>query len=381
MEAQNEDKSYGSFCMMDLDRRPEFCAVLGSCGGCRSTVAAFDHWRDQIEQGAPVMAHQDGDLRHRIRPMIASPSIVEYRSRVQLRGRMGADGAVALGYFAAGGRRFVPVADCPIAEPPLRHLIRRLTKPHQWSEADSGECGQFRLVLTALDQGQVLVSMLSGGTLDESQARALRRQIEAFPGAIFRPQGEEQLPELFVWDRAGELSFYCHAEVFVQSHRQLNRSLRAVVRDAVRESGARRVVDAYCGHGNLSLGLAAEGFEVLGIESSRESLRAYERSVNEAGLGERVRLVLGKVRFDRLAAEVGDDAVLVVDPPRTGIGEQVEGLRDLGPRQLIYVSCSTASLLKDWQVLGLAYELRSLQPLQMYPQQGECEMVATFRRR
>ena len=73
---------------------------------------------------------------------------------------------------------------------------------------------------------------------------------------------------------------------------------------------------------------------------------------------------------------------MLIDPPRTGcppVG--LEALREHRPRQVIYVSCHPATLARDLNLLCAegVFELRSVTPLDMFPQTQHVECVADLR--
>ena len=77
----------------------------------------------------------------------------------------------------------------------------------------------------------------------------------------------------------------------------------------------------------------------------------------------------------------GDTAV-VLDPPRVGVPKSaIEQLREIRPKQVIYVSCHPATLARDLNLLceGGVFELRSVTPLDMFPQTQHVECVADVR--
>ncbi|MDE2704959.1 MAG: 23S rRNA (uracil-5-)-methyltransferase RumA, partial [Gemmatimonadota bacterium] len=67
----------------------------------------------------------------------------------------------------------------------------------------------------------------------------------------------------------------------------------------------------------------------------------------------------------------------VVDPPRPGIHKKaLAGLCALAPPRIIYVSCNVHALAGDLRILGQAgYGVRSVQPVDMFPQTPHCEVV------
>ena len=76
--------------------------------------------------------------------------------------------------------------------------------------------------------------------------------------------------------------------------------------------------------------------------------------------------------------------VIITDPPRAGMHENaIATLRELAPRRVVYVSCHPGSLARDASMLcenGL-YQLKEVQPVDLFPQTFHIESVALLERR
>ena len=180
--------------------------------------------------------------------------------------------------------------------------------------------------------------------------------------------------------------------------------LREVVAAAGPIEGA-LVWDLYAGVGLLSLGLARAGAEVLAVEGDPAAVVAARRNAELNGLpldarDEAVgtllrRAVRGSTAGDDSAVRPGaggaaDAAagprpldppdVVVLDPPRTGAGEQIiADLVALRPAAIVYVACDVAALARDTRHLATGgYGLRRAAPLDLFPMTHHVEVVATF---
>ena len=101
------------------------------------------------------------------------------------------------------------------------------------------------------------------------------------------------------------------------------------------------VLDLYCGVGGFALHLAGPGRRVLGVEVSAEAVLSATASAREAGID--ATFVAG----DAAAVEVDADLV-VINPPRRGIGAELAATLDASPaRWVVYSSCNAASLARD----------------------------------
>ena len=68
--------------------------------------------------------------------------------------------------------------------------------------------------------------------------------------------------------------------------------------------------------------------------------------------------------------------VLFMDPPRKGADEPfLKSVLALSPKKIIYVSCEPETLARDVKILSAKYEVRSVQPVDMFPQTQHVETV------
>ncbi|HEV2796834.1 MAG TPA: methyltransferase domain-containing protein [Nocardioides sp.] len=139
----------------------------------------------------------------------------------------------------------------------------------------------------------------------------------------------------------------------------------------------RTVWDLYCGVGGFALHLAGPGREVLGVEVSAEAIDAA--TATAAVLGVAASFVAGDATAYALGSAVAPDLV-VVNPPRRGIGADLAGwLEASGVQHVVYSSCNAESLARD---LTLMPSLRPAEArvLDMFPHTTHYEVIVLLTR-
>lgn len=144
--------------------------------------------------------------------------------------------------------------------------------------------------------------------------------------------------------RLGELSLHLHPRSFFQTNTAVAQQLYAQAREWLHgETGS--IWDLYCGVGGFALHLAGATTQaVTGVEISADAIDSARRSAADAGL-----------TAEFVAADAGAWAmsqseqpnVVVVNPPRRGIGELATWLEDSSIDRVLYSSCNPASLARD----------------------------------
>jgi len=126
-------------------------------------------------------------------------------------------------------------------------------------------------------------------------------------------------------------------------------------------TGKETVIDAYCGIGTISLFLAQVAKQVYGVEVVPEAVSDAKRNA----------------KINQI-----DNAEFVVDPPRKGCDEKLlETMAAMKPERIVYVSCNPATLARDFKYLEeRGYKTKEVQPVDMFPQTGHIENVASIER-
>ncbi|MGM0386154.1 MAG: methyltransferase domain-containing protein [Actinomycetota bacterium] len=175
----------------------------------------------------------------------------------------------------------------------------------------------------------------------------------------------------------GDVVLHLRPRSFFQTNTAIAAGLYRQARTWVDEAGAGSVWDLYCGGRGFALHCAAPTREVTGVESSPEAVASARLSAAEADL--EVRFKVGDAA--RWASEAGTvPDVVVVNPPRRGIGPELAGLLEAsGVGTVVYSSCNVESLARDLAAMPSLRPVRA-QLFDMFPQTTHHEMMALLRR-
>ncbi|RUQ04299.1 23S rRNA (uracil(747)-C(5))-methyltransferase RlmC [Curtobacterium sp. HSID17257] len=187
---------------------------------------------------------------------------------------------------------------------------------------------------------------------------------------------QETLPMRF-----GSITMHLRPQSFFQTNTSVARQLYDQTSAWIDEVGPASMWDLYCGVGGFALHAARPGRAVTGIETSREAIRSAKQSAREAGLTD-VRFAADDATEHALRAR--SDALpelVVVNPPRRGIGETLATwLEESDVEHVVYSSCNPVTLAKDLARMP-SLRLRRARVLDMFPQTGHLEAVTLLSRR
>jgi 23S rRNA (uracil-5-)-methyltransferase RumA len=146
------------------------------------------------------------------------------------------------------------------------------------------------------------------------------------------------------------------------------------------------VLDAYCGMGTIGQYLARFCEKVVGIESHPS---AVEDALQSAGRNRIANISFYKGKAEQVlhqqlkAGGKYKFNTIVVDPPRMGLHPAaLEAVITHRPEKIVYTSCNAATFARDLgECLKHGYELRTVQPVDMFPHTAHIELVALLHRK
>ncbi len=385
------------------DRIEPGCTYFGRCGGCH-----YQHinYEAQLRYKAEILRET---LRRTAKLELAQDIQVQasepwnYRNRTRMSVQHAPD--FALGYFRHNSHHVLPVETCPISSPLINRVIAAVWKLGRDGVVPQSLHGlQFfanhddtKLLVEAYvrpDNPPTHPSKRSVGGPPPAQefqpfAAALHGMLPQVAGVIvFRASGVEdetrqRAPLTATHSEAsqtiGDGSLLYHAVghdyrvsggSFFQTNRFLTETLVQIVIAGRKGRGA---LDLYAGAGLFTAQLARNFDTVLAVESSPHSFADLRHNVPPNV--KCIRATTENFLAER-AAKLAPDLV-VVDPPRTGLGEKAaRALGRMTVPRVTYVSCDPATLARDLRVL-LEFNFRVEQAhlVDMFPQTFHMETV------
>jgi 23S rRNA (uracil1939-C5)-methyltransferase len=180
------------------------------------------------------------------------------------------------------------------------------------------------------------------------------------------------------------LRFRISPDAFFQTNTEMAERLYGTAAEFAGLSGREKVLDLFCGIGTIALVLALDSAEVWGVELVEEAVADAIENARLNGV-DNARFFAGDVRLvmRELLERSGSPDVVVVDPPRAGLSQKVvRRIIEADAQRIVYVSCNPTTLAPNARQLvdDGAYELRTVQPVDMFPQTPHIECVALLER-
>ncbi len=175
------------------------------------------------------------------------------------------------------------------------------------------------------------------------------------------------------------LHYIINPKSFYQTNSAQAQRLYSFVAELAELQPTDTLYDLYTGTGTIALFLADKCRQVVGIEYVEEAIADAKANARLNGF-DNTRFYAGdmaQVLTPDFIAANGRPDVVVTDPPRAGMHEKVVAqLLATAPRKIVYVSCNPATQARDLQLLSERYEVRRIQPVDMFPHTQHVENIA-----
>lgn len=353
------------------DRVTPACPLFGRCGGCQYqhlTYAGQLAWKQR--QVAELLRHM-AEIEFSVAPVIPSPREFGYRSKITPHFNSPAPKFRRPSPATAAGDQ-APLTSPPLAAveaaPPIS--IGFLRQGTRFDIVDVPRCP------IATDA----INARLGAVRESVQARA-ETYTRGATLLLREASGEVTTDyDAIVTETVGNLKLRFLARDFFQNNPFILPAFTRHVREQAAASGARFLVDAYCGSGLFALTAAPAFEQVAGVEISESSIRFARENATANGLAN-VTFLAGDAGaiFAGLTFPAAETAV-IIDPPRKGCDESfLRQLCAFGPRAVVYVSCDPATQMRDLKhFLAAGYTLTAAQPFDLFPQTRHLECVLTL---
>lgn len=250
----------------------------------------------------------------------------------------------------------------------LKHLLV--------TESPDGEL-MVRFVLRSTEAHTRIVKHLPALRAALPQLRVASLNLQSEHKAVLEGEQEILLTEAATLPmRVNDIVLQLRPQGFFQTNTAMAAALYARAEAWIAEAAPATVLDLYCGVGGFALHAARTGARAHGVEVSAEAVEGARLAAAEAGLTDRVRFTAADATG---IAALEPAELVVVNPPRRGIGPELAGWLEAHADRVVYSSCNPVSLARD---LAAMPSLRpgSAQLVDMFPHTGHGEVLVTLTR-
>ncbi len=394
-----------------------FCEHFGVCGGCKWQNLPYEEQlrfkREQVFDQLTRIGKLDLPP---VAPTLGSAETTFYRNKLEftfaprrwmtyeeVAAGGDIDAGAALGFHIPG--RFDKVMDvhrCWLQPDPsndIRLETKRFCEEHGYSFYDIRQhSGLMRnLVIRTASTGEVMVIVVFA---EEDRPRIaalldhLRDRFPAITSLMYMVNAKlnDSTGDIdavlwsghdHIFEEMEGLRFKIGPKSFYQTNSRQAYELYKVARSFADLHGDETVYDLYTGTGTIANFVARHCARVVGIEYVPEAIEDAKHNSALNGIGNTAFFAgdMKDVLNDAFIARHGRPDVVILDPPRAGVHEDVIAtILRAAPRRIVYVSCNPATQARDLALLAGDYRVTAVQPVDMFPHTHHVENVVRLER-
>ena len=417
-------------------REVPMCQHFGVCGGCKWQNLPYEEQLKAKQKQVHDQLKRIGKIElPEFMPILGSVKTKEYRNKLEFGfsnkrwmtkeeindERLEIKDKNAVGFHITGAfDKILPIEKCWLMDDlhnKIRNEIRDYALEHDLSFFDlRAQTGLLRdLIIRNSNTGEWMVIMqfhLGGASPNPSEGGENRWETEDGRKALALMQHiADKFPEItslmyvdnqkcndtigdldiltfkgndYIYETMEDLKFKVGPKSFYQTNTEQAYHLYSVARKFAGLTGNELVYDLYTGTGTIANFVAKEAKQVIGIEYVPEAIEDAKINSEVNNISNTLFYAgdMKDILNDEFIAEHGNPDVIITDPPRAGMHQDViQTILKACPKRIVYVSCNPATQARDLADLDCQYKVTAVQPVDMFPHTPHVENVVLLERR
>jgi len=401
------------------DKRTEpVCEHFGVCGGCKWQHMDYQYQlfykQKEVENNLRRIGHLEIP---EISPIIGSVQKYFYRNKMEfsfsdsrwltqeeINSKNEITDKNAIGFHIPGmWDKILDIKKCHLQTNPSNEIRLEIKKYAQENELSffnpRNQKGLLRTLMIRTSSTKEIMVLIQFYDDDEDKRNGLLNHLKnKFPQInsllyVINRKGNDTIYDQkiychygkdFIYEQMEGLKFKITAKSFYQTNSQQAHELYKVVRELAGLNKTELVYDLYTGIGTIAQFIASEAKNVVGIEAIPEAILAAKANAQENNINN-VTFFSGDIKNifnDEFVANNGRPDLIITDPPRDGMHKDVvKQILEIAPDKIVYVSCNSATQARDLELIKEAYEIKKIQPVDMFPQTHHVENVVLLEKR
>jgi len=393
------------------------CIHFGVCGGCKWQNLSYDAQlkfkQEEVENNLKRIGKFE---KLEITPIMGSAEQYYYRNKLEftfsnsrwltldeIRNTDKTYERNALGFHIPGQwSKVLDIKECHLQGEPsnsIRLEARYFANENGYDFYDlKNQEGFLRTLMIRSNQKGEFMVLVQFFREEKEKREAFLEDLKAkFPQIVsllyaINPKGNDSIYDLEIETYFGQdhlmeemedLKFKIGPKSFYQTNPGQAYELYKITRDFAGLKGDETVYDLYTGTGTIAQFVSKKARKVVGVEAVQEAIDAAKENAERNGI-ENCTFYCGDMKdifTDEFIAQNGTPDVIITDPPRDGMHKNVvETILRIHPEKVVYVSCNSATQARDLELMKRHYEIKKVQPVDMFPQTHHVENVVLLER-
>ena len=376
------------------------CSSYGKCGGCNLRHMNYQETLNLKKSIVETNLKKSGIGGVEVKNCIGMENPYNYRNKLQYPVGMSKEGPV-MGVFAKRSHRIIPNENCNIQNKLTQAIARDVFQfivenniPVYNEENGTGEIRHIYLRIGVKTNEVMLVLVTNQRKITKEkelvafitnkykEIKTIVKNINIKSTNVILGQKNETLfGDGYIKDELLGVIFKISPMSFYQVNPIQTENLYAIAIEGANLTGEETIFDLYCGIGTIGICALKYAKYLYGIETVPQAIEDAKENAKINHI-ENAKFIVGNVGEELpklIQGEKIQPDVVFIDPPRKGCENiAIETLLKIKPKKIIYISCNPATLARDLSKLKEEYEIKEIQPVDMFPFTSHVECVAVM---
>ena len=377
------------------------CKTYKRCGGCSLRHIKYEETLNIKKNMVQNLVDKSLINKVQVKNVIGMENPIYYRNKLQYPVGRDKNGNPIMGVFANRTHEIIPVENCMIQNQDAEKVAKdvfRFIKENDISIYDEiSRKGSIRhiIVKIGLKTEEIMCIIVSNNERIEKEDELVETIKSKFPqvktiikninnkntNVILGDKNIVLYGEGYIYDKLGDYIFKISPMSFYQTNPVQTEILYNKAIEFAKLEKDDILCDLYCGIGTIGIFASNQVKKVYGIEIVEEAVEVAKENAKINNV-DNIEFIVGDVEkaFKVLIHEkkIMPNAV-IVDPPRRGLDNTtINVIKELNLKKLVYISCNPATMVRDLKMLEEKYDVKEIQPVDMFPYTSHVECVAVL---
>ena len=366
------------------------CATYKRCGGCNLRHIDYEETLNIKQNTVQNLVNKTLNNKIKVEMTVGMGNPYNYRNKAQYPVGFDKSGEPVMGVYAKRTHEIIPMRNCmiqnPVSEKIANVVLGFFIKNNiQIYNEKNGE-GLLRhiVIKVGIKTHEIMCILVLNKKELKKEKELIKVLIREFPeiktivknynmkntNVILGNENEVIYGDGYIYDELGDYTFKISPLSFYQINPIQTEALYNIAIEMADLKKTDTLFDLYCGIGTIGIFASPYVNRVYGIEIVKQAIEDAKENANINNI-RNIEFFAGDVEkvFENVLKEhnVKPD-VIFVDPPRKGLDKHtIENILNIKPEKIVYISCNPASLVRDLKLLEESYEIKKIQPVDMFP--------------